>query len=255
MEILTEIQPIILAGGYGRRMGDEDLPKVMVKLRDKPMLQYLIESFRQTPFRPPVIVVGYQKEKIYAHFGPESYTYVPCTQLLGTGDAVKQCRSFCQGKAKTFLVAYGDHPLWTSMTMVKLATSHLQGGRVLTLATVQAPGSNPHFSHYGRILRAQDGKLQAIREQKDCSPAELLIEEYNPGLYCFEDSWLWEALEKIQPNNSKGEYYLTDLIAIAISEGKKVNSYLVEDWRETLGVNTPEQLRALELVQAQMLSV
>jgi len=129
-------------------------------------------------------------------------------------------------------------------TLQRLIDRHQESGAALTLATLKT--NHPSFDNFGRILRDADDEILGIREVKDCSPDEREITEYNPGLYCFSDAWLWGALDQIKPANAQGEYYLTDLLAIAIQQGQKTASVQLTEWHEALGVNTPEQLAEVE---------
>jgi len=243
------VQPIILAAGKGTRMNNSELPKVMAILNGKPMITYLLHVLQQTEFLPPVIVVGYQKHKIIDGLGADSYTYVTQEEQLGTGHAVSVCKSEVSGKADTVLVINGDQPLTQASTMRLLMQEHIVTDSVASLATFVSDQET--FAHFGRIIREESGRISAIREYKDATEEERLIQEYNPGLYAFKDSWLWEALEKVNKENAQGEFYLTDLLQIAVEEGENVSSVLMPDWKEALGINSPEQLRYVEsLIQA-----
>jgi bifunctional UDP-N-acetylglucosamine pyrophosphorylase/glucosamine-1-phosphate N-acetyltransferase len=138
----------------------------------------------------------------------------------------------------------GDNPLLTMETMKRLVAEHDETGAVLSLATLHT--DNPAFYNFGRIIRDENGHVAAIREYKDATEEEREIKEVNPGLYCFSDKWLWNALDKLNRANAQGEYYITDLLAIAIEEGQEVASVEMETWQETLGINTPEQLAEVE---------
>lgn len=233
------VQPIILAAGRGKRMGNPDLPKVLTQLEGHAVIEYLLESVNRTGFQVPAIVIGFHGEMVRLALG-DAYIYVIQEEQLGTGHAVTVCEPQLAGIAEAVLVMYGDQPLWSTATMQNLVAEHEKQEAVLSLATVS--NDHPTFRSFGRIIRSENGEVVAIREQKDCTPEEEAILEVNPGLYCFSDAWLWSALKKIRTNNAQGEYYLTDLLGIAVEEGQKVASYSVEEWQETLGFNTPEQL-------------
>ncbi|MBU6389058.1 NTP transferase domain-containing protein [Patescibacteria group bacterium] len=242
-----KVQPIILAGGKGKRMGNAELPKVLSPLKDRPIISYLLDTFRDLPFLQPVLVVGFRQEMVRQAVGPE-YRYIVQEEQLGTGHAVSVCRSELEGTADCYLILYGDMPLWSGQTMQKLVGQHQESGSVLSMVTVNA--DHETFKSFGRIIRDDQGRIRAIREQRDCSPDELEISEVNPGLYCVDDRWLWDALERITCENAQAEYYLTDLLSLAIADGEKVESIRVEDWREALGINTPEQLMEVERILA-----
>jgi bifunctional UDP-N-acetylglucosamine pyrophosphorylase/glucosamine-1-phosphate N-acetyltransferase len=237
------IQPIILAAGKGTRMGNPDLPKHLTPLRGKPLIAYLLDTLRQTDFLPPVLVVGHGQDQIRAVLG-DSYLYIVQEELLGTGHALACCTDALRGKADIFLVINGDHPLFTVATFCRLTDEHMQENATMSLATLVT--DEPAFDNFGRIIRDQKGDVVAIREKKDCSPEELLIREYNPALYAFSDSWVWDALPSLTSENSQHELYLTDLLAQAIRDGRKVATVDMPEWQEALGVNTPEQLAEVE---------
>ena len=237
------IQPVILAAGKGTRMGNPDLPKVLFPVAGKPMILHLLHSLASTNFLPPAIVVGYKQEMVRQVLG-EGYSYIVQEEQLGTGHALKACQEKLAGKSDTLLVLYGDQPLWSVSTMERLVAKQKSIHSVLSLATLTS--TEPNFEAFGRVLRTLQGSIFAIRERKDCSNTEAKITEYNPGLYCIEDSWVWSALDQILPENAQTEYYLTDLLAIAVNQGQLISSISISDWRETLGVNTPLQLKEIE---------
>jgi bifunctional UDP-N-acetylglucosamine pyrophosphorylase/glucosamine-1-phosphate N-acetyltransferase len=237
------IQPIILAAGKGKRMGNPDLPKVLTPLRGKPIVAHLLEVLAKGSFMPAALVVGHRHELVEEALG-DSYRYIMQPELLGTGDAIKCCQAALQGTADAYLVMNGDHPLFSLATIEQLVAQHERDGAVMSLATVKT--DQEAFANFGRIIRNSDGEIEAIREQKDSSEAELSLHEYNPALYCLSDAWLWPALAQITPENAQHEFYLTDLLQIAVEQGRKVGSITIERWQEALGINTPEQLAEVE---------
>lgn len=237
------VQPIILAAGKGTRMNNPDLPKVLVSLKGRPVISYVLDTIKTAGFMSPALVVGYHQDKVKQALGSE-YTYISQEEQLGTGHAVAVCEGDLAGKADTFLVLCGDMPLLSAATLQRVVEEHEKENAVLTLATLKT--DQEAFYNFGRIMRDEQGKIIAIREYKDASEEERAINEYNPGVYCFSDSWLWEALKKIDKENVQGEYYITDLLAIAVEEGQRIASVKMETWQETLGINTPEQLAEAE---------
>ena len=242
-----KVQPIILAAGKGTRMGNPELPKVLFPLAGQPMIVHLLRTLNSCSFMAASIVVGYRQELVREALGGD-YSYVVQREQLGTGHAIKVCQEALQGTAEAYLVLYGDQPLWSADTLQRLIASHEASGAVLTLGTVVT--DHQSFKDFGRIIRDSEGVVVASRENKDCTEEDRLITEYNPSLYCFSDSWLWDALSEITPANTQGEYYLPDLISIALKNNLAINTYVVPDWQETLGVNTPEQLAVVEGVLA-----
>ncbi len=234
-------QGIILAAGKGSRMPDSEIPKVLYKLDGRVMIKYLIESFNEAGIKKPIVVVGYKKQMVKKVLG-DTVEYVCQKKQLGTGDAVKAAHSKLEDKGGVVLIAYGDMPLWSSRTIKKLFDKQKKTDVCLTMATVKLPDS---FA-YGRIIRDDRNNLKEVVEEKDCSKKQLKIKEKNPGLYLAKIGWLFNALKKIKPNNAQNEYYLTDIIEIAVNEGKKIETIEVKNKEEAMGVNTKEDYEAVK---------
>ncbi len=243
---MANIAVLILAAGLGKRMGGE-LPKVLTPIKGQPLISYLLKSVKDSGVcERPTIVVGKQADMVKAALGPD-YQYVLQEQQLGTGHAVLVAQEALRD-ATDVIVLYGDHPLISSDFIKKLASAHLETGSVLTMGVVHTPDYDDWRSElrsFGKIIRDQDGKIIRIVERKDASEEEAKIMELNPGYYCFKADWLWEYLEKITTDNAQQEYYLTDLVAMAVAEGHSIKTVAVAP-KEALGINTPEQLRAIE---------
>lgn len=237
------IQPIILAAGKGTRM-KSDLPKVLHKLGDKIFLRRVVDAvFAAEKLSDPLIVVGEHENLIKDAVG-DSHRYVRQDVQRGTAHAVKICEPHLKGKANPIIVLYGDHPLITSESLDKIAESHIENNPAITFFTTTVPsfeGWYSAFSSFGRIERSVNSIK--IIEKKDATPEQLQITELNPGIYCFNAEWLWDSLPQIQPNNAAGEYYLTDLIALAVSHKKPIATLNLPP-EEALGINTPEDLQA-----------
>lgn len=239
------IQPIILAAGKGTRM-KSDLPKVLHKLGDKIFLRHVVDAvFAAGKLSDPLIVVGEHENLIKEAIG-DSHSYVRQDTQRGTAHAVKICEPHLKNKANSIIVLYGDHPLITSKSLDEIAESHIENNPAITFFTTTVPsfeGWYSAFSSFGRIERRGDSIK--IIEKKDATPEQLQITELNPGIYCFNAEWLWNSLPQIKPNNAAGEYYLTDLIALAITYNKPIDTlYLPPE--EALGINTPEDLKIAE---------
>jgi len=148
------------------------------------------------------------------------------------------------------MVLYGDHPLITTRTIDQLFELHEKETATISLMTTVVPDFEAWregFTSFGRILRDSGGKISGIREVKDCTEKEKNIHEVNPGYYCFDSQWLWANIDKIKNKNNQKEYYLTDLIEIAVSEREKIVSLKI-DAKECLGINTKEQLSFVEKI-------
>lgn len=244
---------VILAGGKGKRMQEEtgdDLPKVLQPFRGKPLIRHLLDGLRAVDASiawPPVIVIGYGGELVQKELGSE-YQYVRQKEQLGTGHATLQARLVLEGKAEHVLVLYGDHPLVPVAVANTIATTHLAHNNTVTLATVTVDNFDDWrvgLMNYGRMVRDADGNLEKIVEYKDAIDAERAALEVNPGYYCFRASWLWPHLEQLQNVNAQGEYYLTDLVGMAMREGERVETVPIAP-RAALGVNTLSDLKRIE---------
>jgi bifunctional UDP-N-acetylglucosamine pyrophosphorylase/glucosamine-1-phosphate N-acetyltransferase len=230
---------VILAAGFGTRM-KSDIPKVMHPLLGRPMVEWAVRSATEASGRPPVLVVGHGREIVEAHLG-DAAQYVVQHELLGTGHAVMQVTPVLQGKADAVLVFYADMPLLSAETQRKLAATFEAGvaaGKRPALAMLTVVRDDPQA--FGRVVRNEAGEIVAVVEEAYCTPEQLAIKELNPGVYCFDAQWLWENLPKI-PFNSKGEYFLTDLIEIAVNQGRAVLSQEAP-FDEVNGVNNRIQL-------------
>jgi bifunctional UDP-N-acetylglucosamine pyrophosphorylase/glucosamine-1-phosphate N-acetyltransferase len=170
-------------------------------------------------------------------------------ERLGTGHAVLQAKPLLAGQPGVVLVFYGDMPLLTAESIGQLLQLHASGGGVLTMLTFHS--ATPRG--FGRIVRNPAGDVRAIVEEVDCTPEQLLITELNPGLYCYDSQWLWNNLERIQIS-PKGEYYLTDLVGIAVAQGEAVAAQQVEDATEMLGINNRIHLAEAEAVLRQRIN-
>jgi bifunctional UDP-N-acetylglucosamine pyrophosphorylase/glucosamine-1-phosphate N-acetyltransferase len=225
---------VILAAGFGTRMKSE-VPKVMHPLLGRPMVEWAVRSATQASGRPPVLVVGHGRELVEGHLGDQA-EYVVQHELLGTGHAVMQVAPILQGKADAVLVCYADMPMLSAETQRQLAATFEAGvaaGKRPALAMLTVVRDDPQA--FGRVVRNAAGEIEAIVEEAYCTPEQFQIKELNPGVYCFDAEWLWENLPEI-PFNKKGEYYLTDLVEIAVSQGRPVLGQIAP-FEEVNGIN------------------
>jgi len=247
---------VVLAAGKGVRMRSR-LPKTLHLLAGVPLLGHVLKAVEAIPttssFTPfassvssyrPVVVLGHEAEQIRAVFG-ERCIYALQEEQLGTGHAVLSARSTVNGLdplPQTVLVCYGDTPLVRSEVLARVLVEHLTKQATITFLTayVEQP------SDYGRVVRDGRGQVREIVEMKRATAEQKLIKEVNSGVYCFDRAWLWPTLQAL-PRNSAGEYYLTDLIAIAGTQ-ERVIATVSGDLEETIGVNNRVQLAEAEQI-------
>ena len=232
---------VILAAGQGTRMKSKT-PKVLHPLAGQPMVQYVVEAASQLSSERPVLVVGHGAEQVRQALG-DRVTYVEQKEQLGTGHALLQARSLLEGRNDVVLVLCGDMPLLSAATLKHLVELHRQGEGPITLLTVSA--DDP--MGFGRILRDEAGQVVGIVEEAVATEEQKKIRELNCGTYCFDDRWLWPHLSQL-PLSPKGEYYLTDLVAMAVEEGHTVRALAVEDATEVLGINNRLHLAQAEAI-------
>ena len=239
---------VILAAGQGTRMRSS-LPKVLHPLLGRPMLRYAIESASQSTGSKPVLVVGQDARKVQELIGMD-VDYVLQESQLGTGHALLQAEGMLKGTTELLLVMTGDMPLLSPATLEQVIDRHVerqsrQQDKLLpiTMLTVISADSRG----YGRVIRDANGEVQAVVEEADASPEQLGLNELNASVYCFDASWLWGALPRLQ-RSAKGEYYLTDLVEIAVKDGHPVQAIQTSDPGEAIGINTRVHLAEAETV-------
>ena len=228
---------IILAAGKGTRMRS-NLPKVLQPLAGRPLLGHVIDTAKKLQADHIITIYGHGGALVQNAFAHEQIQWVEQAEQLGTGHAVKVTLPVLPREGVSLILS-GDVPCITEQTLKKLldVSRETQIGLV-TLTLADATG-------YGRIVR-ENGKIQAIVEHKDASEAQRQIQEINTGIYCVSNAKLHEWLPKLSNNNAQGEYYLTDIVAMAIADGLEVASVEPELGFEVEGVNDRVQLAALE---------
>lgn len=230
-----KLKTLILAAGKGTRM-KSDMPKVIHKVNGVPMITKIIDTLSGLNPEENILILGHKKEEVLKVVG-ENCDYVLQTEQLGTGHAVIQAKEKLEGYDGDVMILCGDTPLLRESTLKSLYEYHKESGAVTTILT--SIYENPFG--YGRIVK-DNGLVKAIVEEKEASEEIKKIKEVNAGVYCFNSKELFKALDKIDNNNEKGEYYLTDVIGIQVSENKKVQSFILEDKMEILGVNSKVEL-------------
>jgi bifunctional UDP-N-acetylglucosamine pyrophosphorylase/glucosamine-1-phosphate N-acetyltransferase len=242
-----KITAVILAAGQGTRMRSE-LPKVLHPLVGRPMAFYSLDAAGQATGTTPVMVIGYEAERVQRVIGGAA-RYVIQEPQLGTAHALMQAESLLRQESDLVLVTTADMPLIKTETYRKLIQAQKAHSGPVTLLSAMAETS----SDFGRVLRDADGCVQAVVEVAQASEAQLAIREVNASVYCFAASWLWDALRRI-PLSPKGEYYLTDTVGLAVSEGLSVQAVTVDDLEEALGINTRVQMAQAEAALRQRIN-
>jgi len=237
-----DMKAVVLAAGKGTRLKTEgvDLPKVMREALGQPLLHYVLQAIDFIPPADTVIVVGYQKESVIAHF--PGYVFAEQTEQLGTGHAVMAARDALGTGDFPVLVCYGDMPLLRRETYENLVAIHLAEQNVCTILT----GTTNLELPFGRIVRDANGRFQEVVEDRDCTPEQKAIRELNVGVYVFQSGALLPALSRLGCANSQGEYYLTDVPAILRDQGDRIGICKRDLGEEIIGVNTVEQLHEVE---------
>lgn len=228
---------IILAAGKGTRMRS-NLPKVLQPLAGRPLLGHVIDTAKKLQADHIITIYGHGGTLVQNAFAHEQVQWVEQAEQLGTGHAVKVTLPVLPHEGVSLILS-GDVPCITEQTLQKLldVSRETQIGLV-TLTLADATG-------YGRIVR-ENGKIQAIVEHKDASEAQRQIQEINTGIYCVSNAKLHEWMPKLSNNNAQSEYYLTDIVAMAIADGLEVTSVEPQLAFEVEGVNDRVQLAALE---------
>lgn len=243
-----KLTTIILAAGKGTRMRSQ-LPKVLHPLAGKPLVLYSVELAQRLSPSSPVLVVGHGAEQVRECVG-EQARYVLQKEQLGTGHAVMQAQAMLQDHTDLVVVFAADMPLLTVDLLRQVVAAHGEHGGPLTLLTVISPKPRG----FGRIVRDARHHVLAIVEEADATPEQKQIRELNAGVYCFDADWLWSALPRLEPSPVKGEYYLTDTVALANAEGLSVMAVATDNVEAVLGINTKEHLAEAERVLRQRIN-
>lgn len=241
---------ILLAAGKGTRM-KMDIPKVLAPFNKKTLIECALDTILASGVdQQPLVVTGYKQDEVKKVIEPYNAIPVYQAEQLGTAHAVRVCKDYLDPN-EDILVLYGDCALVKPETLKNLASEFKNKQPAMALITYEVPHYEVFdgaFKAFGRILRNEEGSIKAIREMKDCSQAELAIQEVNPAFYAFSGKWLWNHIDTIEPKNAQSEYYLTDLLEIAISQGELVHSIKGSKLEEAIGINTIEQLQFAETI-------
>jgi len=243
---MTDLAAIILGAGKGTRM-NSDRPKVAHEVAGAPMVRWVADACEDAGCGRIVVVVGHRQEEVRAIFEGEAeraarIEFAVQEQQKGTAHAVQCAEPLLGGFSGDVLLLCGDGPLIRAETVGALVDRHRSTGAAMTLAT--ATLDDP--SGYGRIVRDREGRFEHIVEEKNASQSERAIREVNPSYYCVRSEALWPALERIDRNPKTGEFYLTDVPALLLADGRRVEVVDAVPPEDALSVNTPEQLAAAD---------
>lgn len=233
------LRALILAAGHGTRMQSK-LPKVLHPLAGKPLLEWSLDACQQATGQKPLVVIGPDASDVRAAVEDRA-EFVVQDERLGTGHAVLQAEMSLPSGVKHLLVTNADLPLLSAESYSKLIHAHQAGNSKLTMLTARS--DNPRG--FGRVVRNASGEISGIVEAAHATPEQLAIQELNVGAYIFQVDWLWANLHDL-PLSPKGEYYLTDLIGIAVDQDMTIKSTRIEADHEIIGINTRLHLAEAE---------
>jgi len=240
----SQINVVILAAGLGTRMKSKRA-KVLHRAGGLSLIEHVVKaSSAIAPADRTTVVVGHQAEQVRALLAPSGVHFVEQTEQKGTGHALLACRESLVSQSGFVVVLYGDCPLLAPATLSELVQRHKSGDAAATLITTRL---NDPFG-YGRVIFGDQGKVQAIVEQKAATPEQLTIPFINSGIYCFQADLLWRHLLEIRPDNPAHEYYLTDIVEILNRTGHSVAAMEVENSAELLGINTRVELAEVDRI-------
>lgn len=237
---LNNTAAIVLAAGRGTRMNTTDKNKVTVRLNGQPMVAHTIDNLTTAGVNQIIVVVGFQADSVREALG-DTVDYAMQEEQLGTGHAIMTALPLLDDNIATILAVSGDdssfYPPSLYQKMVDKQRSAPADVLVLTINRDDPTG-------LGRIVRDEDGKITRIVEEKVATSEEKMIQEINTGFYCFDKDFLIDHIDLIKRNPVSKEYYVTDLVEIALKTGKKVETYLTSDSSVWHGVNTHEDYLA-----------
>jgi bifunctional UDP-N-acetylglucosamine pyrophosphorylase/glucosamine-1-phosphate N-acetyltransferase len=245
---MARIAAVILAAGQGTRM-QSDLPKVLHRVCGLPMVLWAVRNAQGSGAEHIVLVVGNGAAEVQAAVG-DGVTYVEQAQRLGTAHAALQARQTLLEKAEVVLLLYGDMPALRRETLQHLLERHLAHNPAITMLTVRSNDS----MGFGRVVRDDTGRVREIVEEAVATPEILALTELNCGVYCFDAAWLWRRLPDVPVTHPKGEYYLTDMVSLAVADGLPIEAVTIDDVEEVQGINNRVHLARCEATVRQRIN-
>lgn len=239
---------IVMAGGKGTRIGATDKPKAMFEVAGKPIIDWALKPFfeleKEGIVDRIVVIVGFCGDKLIDHLG-DKVEFVWQKEQLGTAHAVSQVEQALGNEEGITLIVNGDHPLYTALTYKKMISELVENNLTIGFGVVH---TEDRFDDYGRVVRDDSGKVLSITERSDVLDEQIPIAERSLNLYAVDNKWLFKTLPQIDNQNAKQEYYINQIVPIAISENKAVKAVEIEDLDEGLGINTLEQRDEAEAI-------
>jgi len=229
---VKDVAAVILAAGEGTRMRSSH-PKVLHKILGKTLIERVVETVRALELDRIEVVVSSLDDGVGDLLG-QSVGYVIQKERLGTGHALLQAKNGFAGYEGDLLVLYGDAPFLSVETLRRLIGRHVESGAAATILTTCPDDAMAR----GRVVRDENGNVTCVVEERDATEHQRGIVEINVGTYCFSANAVFDALERVRPDNEQQEYYLTDAIEILVRDGRKVESFRTDDPDETIGINS-----------------
>ena len=242
MPQLTPFTILVLAAGKGTRMRSSRA-KVLHEVFHVPMIHHVLHAVLPLEPSRAIVIVGHQQEEVRKVLQDFPVEFVTQEKQLGTGHAVLATESVLADIEGVVMIVCGDTPLVRPSTLQEMRRQHLESQATLTLMTTVL--DNP--TNYGRILNNGNGGVAGIVEEKDASPEQKAIREINAGIYCVDKKFLFQALHQVGTENSQGEMYLTDIVALAVTAGYCVERYFTSAAQDVLGVNSRVELAAAHM--------
>jgi len=234
---------IILAAGQGKRM-HSPLPKPLVPVSGRPIIDHLIDAVRSAGIQTVSVVVGHQAEVMRDHLGDGVRTPFQAVRN-GTAHAVDVAKDSVSDADEVF-VFVGDSPLISTASIQLLHRVHRETGSACSFLTADFGQHYP----YARVIRAEEGPVTAVIEERDCTPEQTEITEYLTSHFLFDADALWSVLPQVETHAVTGERYLTDTIGLLLEADQRVEAVSIPDWRELVGLNTPEDVAWAEAALA-----
>ncbi len=238
------IAAVVLAAGKGTRM-KSSLPKVLHELLGEPLLGHVIKLLNQAGIARIVVVTGHGSRAVNSYLAPRDVLTVLQPEQLGTGHAVSCAEKELADFSGHILIICGDTPLFLPRTLREFIRLHIDSNN--TLSVLSSVFENPHG--YGRVVRGRsDDQFSGIVEEKDADDHIRKISEINTGTYLVRTEFLFGALTRLDDNNVQHEFYLTDIVSMAVRDGFRVGAFCLASENEALGINSREQLSQAESI-------